>query len=50
VTLPPGCIQRVLRGGSWDYAPHDIRSAARYKLFAGRRLEETGLRVARSLE
>jgi formylglycine-generating enzyme required for sulfatase activity len=47
---PPGCNQRVLRGGSWDYEPNDIRSAARYKLLAGRRLEETGLRVARSLE
>ena len=47
---PPGCIYRSLRGGSWDYAPYDIRSAARYKLPASTKLEETGLRVARSLE
>jgi formylglycine-generating enzyme required for sulfatase activity len=45
----PNCF-RVLRGGSWDYEPQDLRSNARYKLLPRQQLEEVGFRVARSLD
>jgi formylglycine-generating enzyme required for sulfatase activity len=38
---------RVLRGGSWDYGPEDLRSALRYRLPAFYRVDEIGFRVAR---
>jgi formylglycine-generating enzyme required for sulfatase activity len=43
----PGCSSRVLRGGSWDYDPRDLRSAVRYKLPLAYRVDEIGFRVAR---
>jgi formylglycine-generating enzyme required for sulfatase activity len=45
----PGCPSRVLRGGSWDYGPQDLRSAVRYKLPPVYRVDEIGFRVARDL-
>ncbi len=45
----PGCAARVLRGGSWDYEPQDLRSAIRYKLPPFYRVDEIGFRVAREL-
>ena len=44
-----GCSSRVLRGGSWDYEPQDLRSAVRYKLPPVYRVDEIGFRVAREL-
>jgi formylglycine-generating enzyme required for sulfatase activity len=44
------CPYRALRGGSWDYLPQDLRSAVRYKLKQYYRMDETGLRVVRSME
>jgi formylglycine-generating enzyme required for sulfatase activity len=43
----PNCASRVLRGGSWDYNPEDLRSAVRYRLPPFYRVDEIGLRVAR---
>ena len=45
----PGCGAHALRGGSWDYAPADLRSAVRYHLPAIYRVDEIGFRVAREL-
>ena len=46
----PGCgANRVLRGGSWDYKPEDLRSALRYRLPPYYRVDEIGFRVAREL-
>jgi formylglycine-generating enzyme required for sulfatase activity len=45
----PGCSARVLRGGSWDYNPQDLRSAVRYKLPPVYRVDEIGFRVAKDL-
>jgi formylglycine-generating enzyme required for sulfatase activity len=43
------CASRVLRGGSWDYMPGDIRSAYRLRLHPERRFNFIGFRLARSL-
>lgn len=43
------CSSRVLRGGSWDYLPGDIRSAYRMRLHPDRRFNFIGFRLARSL-
>jgi formylglycine-generating enzyme required for sulfatase activity len=43
------CGARVLRGGSWDYGPEDLRSSVRYKLPPQYRVDEIGFRVARDL-
>ena len=45
----PGCSQRVLRGGSWDDVPGNLRSAGRTKNVPGNRFYNTGFRVARTL-
>jgi formylglycine-generating enzyme required for sulfatase activity len=47
--IDPGCPSRVLRGGSWDYGPEDLRSALRYRLPPIYRVDEIGFRVAREL-
>ena len=48
--LGPDCgSSRVLRGGSWDYNPEDLRSAVRYRLPPVYRVDEIGFRVAREL-
>jgi formylglycine-generating enzyme required for sulfatase activity len=43
------CTSRVLRGGSWDYMPQDLRSAYRFRLHPERRFNFIGFRLARSL-
>ena len=44
------CIERVLRGGSWEYTPWAARSATRSGFPAGHGGHDYGFRVARSLE
>lgn len=43
------CALRVLRGGAWNYYPWMLRSAYRYATAGDVRLNNAGLRVARSL-
>jgi formylglycine-generating enzyme required for sulfatase activity len=43
------CSSRVLRGGSWDVIPRDLRSAYRHRNNPGGRLSYLGFRVARTL-
>ena len=43
------CGWRVLRGGSWDYIPGNLRSAHRSRYPAGNRNSNVGFRVARTL-
>ena len=43
------CSRRVLRGGSWDILPRDLRSAFRYGYSTGSRVINLGFRVARTL-
>ena len=43
------CSRRVLRGGSWNYGPENLRSAFRFGYFAGYRYFDSGFRVARTL-
>ena len=44
------CSRRVLRGGSWDDGPRDLRSAIRSRGTAGGRDNLTGFRVAKTLD
>jgi formylglycine-generating enzyme required for sulfatase activity len=43
------CKLRILRGGAWNYYPWTLRSAYRYATPGDVRLNNVGLRVARSL-
>jgi formylglycine-generating enzyme required for sulfatase activity len=43
------CSARVLRGGSWDTSPEQLRSAYRMRLNPDRRFNFTGFRLARHL-
>jgi formylglycine-generating enzyme required for sulfatase activity len=43
------CSYRVVRGGSWDYTPQDLRSAGRYRNAPGNRSNLLGFRLARTL-
>ena len=43
------CRKRVLRGGSWNYEPRNLRSANRNWLTSGNRYYIDGFRVARTL-
>ena len=43
------CSWRMLRGGSWDYFPRDLRSASRFLYTSGNRDYDLGFRVARTL-
>jgi formylglycine-generating enzyme required for sulfatase activity len=43
-----GCSARVLRGGSWDYDPQDLRAALRFGYTPGLRYNYIGFRVART--
>ena len=43
------CSKRVLRGGSWEDFPRDLRSANRYRNSAGYRYDNYGFRIARTL-
>lgn len=45
----PGCVTRVLRGGSWGSAPDQVRSAWRQGAAAATRSGRVGFRVARKL-
>ena len=44
------CSVRVLRGGSWNLKPRDLRSAFRVWLPTGFRYNDLGFRIARSLD
>ena len=44
------CSRRVLRGGSWNYFPVNLRSAIRTYNDAGARLDSGGFRVSRTLD
>ena len=44
------CNGRVLRGGSWNYYPQDLRSANRGRLSTTVRVNDVGFRIARTLE
>ena len=43
------CSKRVVRGGSWDSNPRDVRAAHRTWYEAGSRLRTVGFRLARTL-
>ena len=43
------CGRRVLRGGSWDSLPRNLRSADRIRHTSGNRNDSSGFRVARTL-
>ena len=43
------CGRRVLRGGSWDDVPGNLRSANRGRNVTGGRLDDFGFRVGRTL-
>jgi formylglycine-generating enzyme required for sulfatase activity len=43
------CGSRVVRGGSWRYNPHDLRSASRNRNPSDGRSNNIGFRVARTL-
>jgi formylglycine-generating enzyme required for sulfatase activity len=45
----PGCVRRVLRGGSWGSSPDMVRSAYRQGAEATARSARVGFRVAREL-
>ena len=45
-----GCEQRVVRGGSFQSAPDELRAANRFFLSATKTRSDVGLRVARDLE
>ena len=44
------CMQHVVRGGSFQSAPVEVRSANRFAVNATKRRDDVGLRVARDLE
>jgi formylglycine-generating enzyme required for sulfatase activity len=44
------CARRILRGGSWQFAPWHLRSAARGALASGLQFRIVGFRVARPLQ
>ena len=43
------CNRRVIRGGSWDGNPPDLRSGRRFELNTDNRYNPLGFRVARTL-
>jgi len=42
------CSARVLRGGSWDISPLNLRAAGRNGLVPGNRFNDLGFRLART--
>ena len=48
--LSGNCGRRVLRGGSWNYRPNDLRSANRNYNTTGYRSSSFGFRLARTLD
>ena len=47
--LSGDCSERVMRGGSWEYNPRNLRAAFRIKYTARFPLNDLGFRVARTL-
>ena len=47
--INPGCVRRVIRGGSWGSAPDQVRSAYRLSVPADTRSARLGFRVVREL-
>ncbi len=47
--INPGCVNRVLRGGSWGSAPEQVRSAWRQGVAATTRSGRVGFRIVREL-
>lgn len=45
----PACGMRVLRGGSWNSSPEELRSAGRYRYPPTARLADLGFRVVEEL-
>ena len=43
------CSYRVMRGGSWNDSPRNLRSASRLRNTTGYRSNSNGFRVARTL-
>jgi formylglycine-generating enzyme required for sulfatase activity len=43
------CTRRVLRGGSWNILPGDVRSAIRIGYDTGNRYNYLGFRIAKKL-
>ncbi len=43
------CSRRVVRGGSWGFGPHFVRSADRDRFTPGNRGDDLGFRLARTL-
>jgi formylglycine-generating enzyme required for sulfatase activity len=43
------CSSRVIRGGSWDYYPENLRSASRDRISSEYRSVNLGIRVGRTL-
>jgi formylglycine-generating enzyme required for sulfatase activity len=41
--------KRVVRGGSWNAVPRNLRSASRYRNTTGNRVSDIGFRLARTL-
>lgn len=48
--IDSACAARVLRGGSFQSVPGELRSANRFPLAPAKRRDDVGLRVARDLE
>ena len=48
--LSGNCDQRVLRGGSWNHFPINLRSASRVRYSTGFRSYYLGFRLARTLD
>ena len=44
------CDQRVLRGGSWNFRPDNLRSAARLRSYSDDSNDNVGFRLAQDLE
>jgi formylglycine-generating enzyme required for sulfatase activity len=47
--INPGCVRRVIRGGSWGSSPEQVRSAYRLSVSADTRSARVGFRVVREL-
>jgi len=43
------CTNRILRGGSWNYTPDDLRSASRGRFSTESRVDYIGFRLGRTL-
>ena len=49
--IEPDCTRRMLRGGSWNFAPWHLRAASRGSVASGLQTAKSfGMRVARTIE